>query len=132
MKNKFAIRQNLNYHAEEVPRKSSIQIRRWIIVAKYMIEFNPPVDVKNNFEKSPDLQKKMGEAIQRMKPLTAWFTLRYGFFVVEANSNEELTKKVAPFLYLFKTDVKISPAFDLDEFPKIVATLGEEAKKYGY
>jgi hypothetical protein len=94
-------------------------------MAKYMIEFNPPADVKNSFEKNPDLQKKMGEAIERTKPLAAWFTLRYGFFVAEANSNEEITKKIAPFLYLFKTDVKISPAFSLDEFPKIVATLGE-------
>jgi len=101
-------------------------------LAKYMIEFNPPVDVKNNFEKSPDLQKKMGEAIERMKPLAAWFTMRYGFFVVEANSSEELTRKAAPFFYLFKTDVKISPAFSLEEFPKVVSTLGEEAKKYGY
>ncbi len=101
-------------------------------MAKYMIEFNPPADAKNSFEKSPDLQKKMGEAIERMKPLAAWFTLRYGFFVVEANSNDELTRKVAPFFYLFKTDVKISPAVGLDEFPKVVAALGEEAKKYGY
>jgi len=99
---------------------------------KFLVEFNPPADVKNNFEKSPDLQKKAGEAIERMKPLAAWFTLRYGFFVVEANSNDELTRKVAPLLYLFKTDVKISPALGLDEFPKVVAALGEEAKKYGY
>jgi hypothetical protein len=74
----------------------------------------------------------MGEAMERMKPLAAWFTLRYGFFVVEANSNEELNRKLAPLFYLFKTDVKISPAFGLDEFPKMVAALGEEAKKYGY
>ena len=99
---------------------------------KFLIEFNPPVDVKNNFEKSPDLQKKVGEAIMRMKPLSAWFTYRYGFFVVEADSNEELNKKIAPFFYLFETDPKVSPAFALDEFPQIVAGLGEEARKYGY
>jgi hypothetical protein len=99
---------------------------------KFLVEFNPSAEMKNKFEKSPDLQKKMGEAIERMKPLAAWFTLRYGFFVVEANSNDELTRKVAPFLYLFETDVKISPALSLDEFPKVVAALGEEAKKYGY
>jgi hypothetical protein len=99
---------------------------------KFLIEFNPPVDMKNDFEKSADLQKKAGEAIQRMMPLTAWFTYRYGFFVVEANSNDELNKKVAPLFHLFKTDAKISPAFGLDEFPKLVAGLGEEAKKYGY
>jgi hypothetical protein len=99
---------------------------------KFLVEFNPPAEMKNKFEKSPDLQKKMGEAIKRMKPLAAWFTLRYGFFVVEANSNDELTRKVAPVLYLFETDVKISPALGLDEFPKVVAALGEEAKKYGY
>jgi len=97
---------------------------------KFLIEFNPPVDVKNNFERSPDLQKKAGEAIQRMNPLSAWFTYRYGFFVVEANSTDELNQKVAPFFYLFKTDPKVSPAFSLEEFPKVVAALGEEAKKY--
>jgi hypothetical protein len=99
---------------------------------KFLIEFYPPVDVKNNFEKSSDLQKKAGEAIERMKPVAAWFTLRYGFFVVEANSYDELTRKVAPFFYIFKTDPKISPAISLDEFPKVVAALGEEARKYGY
>jgi hypothetical protein len=99
---------------------------------KFLIEFNPPVDVKNNFEKSPDQQKKVGEAVQRMKPLAGWFTYRYGFFVVEADSNEELSKKIAPFFYLFKSDPKVSPAFGLDEFAKLVASLGEEAKKYGY
>lgn len=97
---------------------------------KFMIEFNPPLDAKNEFEKSPSLQKKLGEAIALMKPLAAWFTFRYGFFIVEANSNEELNKKVAPFFYVFKTDIKVSPAFSLDEFPKLVAGLGEEAKKY--
>lgn len=99
---------------------------------KFLIEFDPPVDVKNNFEKSPELQKKAGEAIERMKPLAGWFTLRQGFFVMDANSIEELVKKVAPFFYIFKTDPKISPALGLDEFPKVVAALGEEAKKYGY
>ena len=99
---------------------------------KFLIEVNPPVDLKNQMEKSPDLQKKIGEAFQRMKPLAAWFTFRYGFIVVEAESNEDLTKKVAPILHLFKTDVKVSPTFPLDEFGKIVATIGEEAKKYGY
>ena len=99
---------------------------------KFLIEFNPPVEVKNNFEKSPDLQKKAGEAIRRMNPLSAWFTYRYGFFVVEANSSDELNQKVAPFFYLFKTDAKVSPAFSLEEFPTVVAGLGEEAKKYGY
>jgi len=66
---------------------------------KYLIELYPPVDVKNNFEKSPDLQKKVGEAIQRMKPLSAWFTYRYGFFVVEANSTDELNQG-SPLLLL--------------------------------
>jgi len=97
---------------------------------KFLIEFYPPVDVKNNFEKSSDLQKKAGDAIAQMKPLSAWFTLRYGFFIVEANSIDELVKKTAPFFYLFKTDPKISPAVSLEEFPKIVAALGEEGKKY--
>jgi hypothetical protein len=98
---------------------------------KFLIEFDPPVDVKNDFEKNPELQKKTGEAIERMKPLAGWFTLRRGIFVIEANSNDELTKKIAPFFYIFKVDPKVAPAFGLDEFPKLVALLGEEAKKYG-
>ncbi len=99
---------------------------------KFLIEFNPPAEVKNAFEKDPDLQKKLGEAMERMKPLSAWFTLRRGFIVVETDSTEELAKMVAPFQQIFKVDPKISPAFSLEEFPKLVATLGEEAKKYGY
>ena len=99
---------------------------------KYLVELNPPVEMKNEFERTPGLQKKVGEAFERMKPLAAWFTYRYGFVVVEANSNEELNRKLAPLFHLFKTDLKVSPAFGLDEFPKIVAGLGEEAKKYGY
>lgn len=99
---------------------------------KYLVELNPPVEMKNQFEKTPELQKKVGEAFERMKPIAAWFTYRYGFVVVEANSNEELNKKLAPLFHLFRSDVKVSPAFDLDEFPKIVAGIGEEAKKYGY
>lgn len=51
---------------------------------------------------------------------------------MEANSNDELNKKVAPIFHLFKTDAKISPAFGIDEFPKLIAGLGEEAKNYGY
>jgi len=99
---------------------------------KFLIELYPPSDVKNEMEKSADIQKKVGEALQRMKPLAAWFTYRYGFIVVEAESVEDLNRKVAPLFHLFKTDIKISPAFSLEEFPKIVASIGEEAKKYGY
>ena len=98
---------------------------------KYLIELDPPVEAKNDFEKNPGLQKKMGEAFERMKPLAAWFTYRRGFVVVEANSSDELNKKLAPLFYILKTDLKVSPAFGLDEFPKIVAGLGEEARKYG-
>ena len=114
-------------------KKEVVEPDRPVVSAmKFLIEMNPPPDVKNEFEKSPDLQKKLGEAFERMKPLAAWFTYRYGFIVVEAESNEDLNRKVAPLLYLFRTDIKISPAFSLEEFPKLVASLGEEAKKYGY
>jgi hypothetical protein len=36
----------------------------------------------------------------------------------------------SPTLHLFKVDAKVSPALSLEEFPKLVATLGEVAKKY--
>jgi hypothetical protein len=49
---------------------------------KFLLELYPPVDVKNEMEKSADTQKKVGEAFQRMKPLASWFTYRYGFAVV--------------------------------------------------
>jgi hypothetical protein len=96
--------------------------RRWqeYGLLKYLVELSPPPEMKKEFEKTPDLQKKVGETFQRMKPLAAWFTHRYGFVVVEANSNDELNTKLAPLVHLFRADVKASPAFDLDEFPKIV------------
>lgn len=97
---------------------------------KFMIEFNPPVDFKNELETHPEMQKKLGAAMQGIKPVAGWFTFRYGFIIVEANTAEELTRKVAPILHLFKVDAKVSPAFSLEEFPKVVSTLGEEAKKY--
>jgi hypothetical protein len=97
---------------------------------KFMIEFNPPVDFKNELETHPDMQKKVGAAMQTIKPVAGWFTYRYGFIIVEANTTEELTRKLAPILHLFKVDAKVSPAVSLEEFPKLVSTLGEEAKKY--
>ena len=97
---------------------------------KYLIEFNPPAEVKNAFELSPKLQKKVGQAIKAMKTISAWFTMRYGFFVIEAKSVEDIAKKTGPLMHLFKTDVNVSPAFSLEEFPKLVAAIGKEAKKY--
>jgi hypothetical protein len=97
---------------------------------KFMIESNPPVDFKNEFENRPDTQKELGAAMQAIKPVAGWFTYPYGFIIVEANTTEELTQKVAPILHLFKVDAKVSPAVPLEEFPKVVATLEEEAKKY--
>jgi hypothetical protein len=97
---------------------------------KFLLEFNPPTEAKNEFEKSPELQKKVMEAIEKMKPEAAWFTLRRGFFVFEANTTEELTRKTAVFFHLFKTDPIISPAISMEEFGKVVGFLGEEAKKF--
>ncbi|HUK27498.1 MAG TPA: hypothetical protein VLV31_03665 [Candidatus Acidoferrales bacterium] len=97
-----------------------------------MIEINPPVDVKNQLETHPEMQKKIGEAMGNIRPVAAWFTWRYGFIIVEASTTEELNKKVGPLLHLFKADAKVSPTFSLEEFPKMVAALGEEAKKYQY
>ena len=97
---------------------------------KYLVEFNPAAEVKNAFEKNPKMQKKIGQAMEAMKPLAAWFTMRYGFFVIEAETVEEIGRKTAAINHLFKTDVKVSPAFSADEFPKLVAAIGNEAKKY--
>ncbi len=97
---------------------------------KFLVEFNPPAEVKNEFELNPELQKKLGEAMEKMEPLSAWFTLRHGFFVLEADSGEELGRKLAPIFHIFKTDLNCSPAYSLEEFPKLVAAIGEEATKY--
>jgi len=97
---------------------------------KFLIEFDPPVDVKNELDKDPAMQKKLGDAIQAMKPLAGWFTFRRGFFVVEANSAEDLGKMVAPFFYFFKEDPIVSPAFGLDEFGKLLGMLSVEPKKF--
>jgi hypothetical protein len=97
---------------------------------KYLIEFNPPVEVKNEVETNPALLKKMTEAVERMKPLAAWFTFRRGYFVLEAESIEELTRKTAAFFFIWKTDPVISPAISMEEFGKVIGILGEEGKKY--
>ncbi len=97
---------------------------------KFLVEVNPPVEVKNELELNPESQKKLGEALEKMEPLSAWFTLRQAFFVLEADSGEELGKKLAPIFHIFKTDLNCSPAYSLEEFPKLVAAIGEEAKKY--
>lgn len=95
---------------------------------KFLVEFNPPAEVKNEFEKSPELQRQVGDALEKMRPVAAWFTLRYGFIVVEAGSSMELARKLAPLFHLFKTDLKVSPAYSAEEFPELVAAIGEEAK----
>lgn len=97
---------------------------------RFLVEFDPPAEVKNDFELNPELQKKVGKAMENMEPVSAWFTLRHGFIVLEADSGEELSRKLAPIFHLFKTDVEVSPAYSLEEFPKLVASIGEEAKKY--
>jgi hypothetical protein len=97
---------------------------------KFLVEFNPPVEVKNDFEKNPELQKKVMEAIERMRPVAAWFTLRRGYFIFEASSIEELTRKTAVFFFAFKTDPVISPAISMEEFGTVIGFLGEEAKKF--
>lgn len=96
---------------------------------EFIIEFNPPVEVKNELDNNPSMQKKLGEAIENMKPLAGWFTFRRGFFLVEANSIEELGRKAAPFFYMLKEDPIISPAFGLDEFAKLLSMLAEEGRK---
>ena len=97
---------------------------------KFLVEFNPPVEAKNDFEKNPELQKKVMEALERMKPVAAWFTLRRGYFVFEADSVEELTRKASVFFFAFKTDPIISPAISMEEFGKVVGILSEESKKF--
>lgn len=96
---------------------------------KFLIEFNPPTEVKNKVETSPELKKKVMEAVAKMQPVAAWFTLRRGFFVIEANSSEELTRKTAGLFYVFETDPVISPAIGMEEFEKVFDILGEEGKR---
>jgi hypothetical protein len=38
---------------------------------KFLVEVNPPVEAKNTLETSPELRKKMGEAVEKMKPVAA-------------------------------------------------------------
>jgi len=96
---------------------------------KFLVEFNPPTEVKNRVETDPVSKKKVMEAVEKMKPVAAWFTLRRGYFIVEANSVEELTRKTAALFYVFETDPVISPAISMEEFGSIFEILGEEGKR---
>ncbi len=90
------------------------------------------MEAKNEFEKSPELQKKVMEAMDRMKPEAEHSShLDAAFFCIwEANTTEELTRKTAVFFHLFKTDPIISPAISMEEFGKVDGFLGEEAQKF--
>jgi hypothetical protein len=96
---------------------------------KFLIEFNPPTEVKNKVETSPELKKKVMQAVEDMKPDAAWFTLRRGFFVIEANSTEELTRKTAALFNVFETDPVITPAISMEEFGTVFDIMGEEGRK---
>ena len=97
---------------------------------KFLISFDPPAEAKNEFEKNPSLQKKLAEHMQKIKPIAGWFTWRYGFIVVEANSWEEVGKIVSPLNHVFKMDVKVGPAISLEEFGKAVQIAGEAVKDF--
>ena len=97
---------------------------------KFLISFDPPAEVKNQFEGSPPLQKKLAEHMQQIKPIAGWFSWRYGFIVVEANNWEELGKIIAPFNQVFKMDVKVGAAISLEEFGKAIEIASEAAAKF--
>ena len=97
---------------------------------KFLIYFDPLPGVKNAFEKSPKLQKQLGDHMASIKPVAGWFTWRHGFVVVEANSWEEIGKIITPLNHVFKMDVKVDPAISLEEFGKAIQIAAEVAKEY--
>ncbi len=97
---------------------------------KFLISFDPPAEAKNEFEKNSKLQKQLADHIAKLKPVAGWFSWRYGFLVVEANTTEELGKVITPFNHVFKMDVRIGPAISLEEFGKAVQTAAEASREY--
>ena len=97
---------------------------------KYLISFDPPAEAKNDFEKNPKLQKQLGDHMVKIKPIAGWFSWRYGFVVVEANTTEELGKIITPFNHIFKMDVKVGPAISLEDFGKAVQAAAEASREY--
>ena len=97
---------------------------------KFLISFDPPAEVKNEFEKNPTLQKKLAEHMQKIKPLAGWFSWRHGFIVVEANSWEDIGKIISPLNHVFRMDVRVDPAISLEEFGKAVQIAAAAAREY--
>ena len=97
---------------------------------KFLISFDPPAEVKNEFEKNPTLQKKLAEHMQKMKPVAGWFSWRHGFIVVEANSWEDIGKIISPLNHVFRMDVRVDPAISLEEFGKAVQIAAAAAREY--
>lgn len=97
---------------------------------KFLLSFDPPAEAKNLMEANPELQKKLGEHMQKIKPVAGWFSWRYGFLVVEANSWEEIGRIVSPLNQVFKMDVKVAPAIPLEDFDKAVQIAAESAKDF--
>jgi hypothetical protein len=96
---------------------------------KFLVEFNPTPEVKNAFEKNPEAQKKLGELLQKAKPIAGWFTYRRGFFVIEANNPQDLEWLITGLNHGFKTDVAVSPAISLEEFGATIGRISEIAKQ---
>lgn len=97
---------------------------------KFLVEFDPPANVKNAFEMDAAKQAKIGKAMETMKPISAWFAMRKGYLVIEATSQPEIAKKIAPILHLLECDATVTPVASMEEFGPMVAAMGAEAKKY--
>ena len=97
---------------------------------KYLISLDPPAEAKNQFEKNPKLQKQLADHLAKVKPVAGWFSWRYGFLVVEANTTEELGKIITPINHIFQMDVRVGPAIPLEEFGKAIQAAAEASQGY--
>jgi len=97
---------------------------------RFAIQFDVPIDVGNAFEKDPKAAELLAKVMEPMKPEAAYFcsTRRYGIVIVNADSQEELTKMIFPIWHVFKTYPQVDPVMGLEELPERLRQMSELAK----
>lgn len=87
---------------------------------RFAIQFDVPIDVGNAFEKDPRAGEILAKIFEPIKPEAAYFctTRRYGIIIVNAESQDELSKIVFPIWHNFKTYPQVDPVINLEEFPE--------------
>jgi hypothetical protein len=97
---------------------------------RYAITLEPPVEPANEFEKDPKAAESFFQLLEQAKPEAAYAssTRRYLIIIVNADSQEDLLKLLAPIWHTFKAYPRVEPVLTLDEFKAAFQEVGKQVK----